>query len=634
MLAPGLEAVSVLNAAASRPALSAIAAPMPVPTTPANPAPATSNLLADILRNARLSALFQPVIDIAHAKVYGYESLIRGPIDTPLHGADALFNEGRRQGIHPQLELACLNTGAQTFTAQAPSPTGYLFLNMSASALMHYWRLWADEMPSRLLNAVALEPSRIVIELTEHDPVAPDVRVLTEMLQALRAYGIRIALDDYGVGHTSLQLWSEVQPELIKIDRYFVTGLGHDERKQKVVRALLSVAQCFGTLAVAEGVETAEDLAAARDLGFRYAQGWFLGYPHAQIKREVDSEVKRALVQRKVAVAPGRDPGATAASLRMTAPSVTHNRNTNDDVHRLFTEQKGLHALAVVDDARRPVGIINRRDFTDRYAQRYTRELFGRHPCTTFMNAEPVLVDVHASIDQLSHVLVSEDQRYLVDGFIITNEGYYDGLGTGEALVRSVTEMRIEAARYANPLTSLPGNIPISQHIGTLLESGGDFVTCYCDLNNFKPFNDVYGYWRGDDMIQLCATVIRDHCDSQRDFVGHVGGDDFVVLFRSANWHDRALRIIAEFNERAIALYDDSGRARGGIEAEDRYGIMRSFPFVTLSIGALQVGPVAGLRIRPEDIASAAAGVKHQVKHDNLALVAQHFVSPTIDPQH
>jgi GGDEF domain-containing protein len=126
-------------------------------------------------------------------------------------------------------------------------------------------------------------------------------------------------------------------------------------------------------------------------------------------------------------------------------------------------------------------------------------------------------------------------------------------------------------------------------------------------------------------MIQLCATVIRDHCDSQRDFVGHVGGDDFVVLFRSADWNDRARQIITEFNERAIALYDDRSRARGGIEAEDRYGIMRFFHFVTLSIGALQVGDVAGLRIRPEDIASAAARVKHQVKHDNLALVAEHF---------
>jgi EAL domain-containing protein (putative c-di-GMP-specific phosphodiesterase class I)/GGDEF domain-containing protein/CBS domain-containing protein len=601
---------------------------------PAIPAPGQSavlsppGLLDDILRTGGLSPLFQPVIDLSQGRVYGYESLIRGPSNSHLHTPEALFGEARRRGVHPEVEHASAASGLRGFQALGAPASSNLFLNMSASALLHFWGQWGASMPARLLEGWALDPGRIVIELTEHDPVCPDLRVLTEIFRALRAHGVRVALDDYGVGHTSLQLWSEAQPDLVKVDRYFFHGIAQDERRQKLVRAVLSVAQCLGTPTIAEGIETAEDLAVVRDLGIRYAQGWFLGYPATRLDLEVSSQVRQVLDQRSSPRGGARLPGATATTLRVDAPSVSPSRDTNDDVHRLFDDHKALHAVAVVDDDRRPLGIINRRDFTERYAQRYTRELFGRDPCTTFMNSQPVLVDVHASIDQLSHVLVSEDQRYLVDGFIITRDGNYDGLGTGEALVRSVTEMRIEAARYANPLTSLPGNIPISQHIGSLLEGGVDFITCYCDLNHFKPFNDVYGYWRGDDMIQLCATVIRAHCDPQRDFVGHVGGDDFVILFRSPDWRDRAERIIAEFNRGAIALYDDEGRARRGIEAEDRYGVMRSFPFVTLSIGALQVTPVSGVRIRPEDIASAAARVKHQVKHGNVPLVLEPYLAP------
>jgi EAL domain-containing protein (putative c-di-GMP-specific phosphodiesterase class I)/GGDEF domain-containing protein len=582
--------------------------------------------LADILHHKRLVANFQPVVDITQGRIFGHESLIRGPVDTVLHMPDALFGEARRQGLHPQLELACAHTGLLAFQPQVAAPSGFLFLNMSASALIHYWTLWGSAMPERMLKGILPDPSRVIIELTEHDPVAPDLRALTEAFAAFRAYGVRIALDDYGVGHSSLQLWSEVRPDMVKIDRYFFSGISHDERKQKLVRAVLSVAQCFGTPTIAEGIESADDLAAVRDLGIRYAQGWFLGKPQTELAREVPAAVRQALAHRTPPRVTNRRQGGTAATLRVEAPPVLHGRHTNDDVHRLFDERKSLHAVAVVDDDNRPVGIINRRDFTDRYAQRYTRELFGRDPCSTFMNSEPVLVDMHASIDQLSHVLISEDQRYLVDGFVITRDGRYDGLGTGEALVRSVTEMRIEAARYANPLTSLPGNIPISQHIGGLLESGTDFITCYGDLNNFKPFNDVYGYWRGDDMILLCADIVRSHCDPQRDFIGHVGGDDFVMLFRSPDWNDRAERIIQEFNERARSLYDDAGRAAGGIEAEDRYGVMRFFPFVTLSIGALQVDSALCGRIRPEDIASAAAQVKHKVKHGNLSLVSERYI--------
>ncbi|MFY0479698.1 EAL domain-containing protein [Achromobacter marplatensis] len=584
------------------------------------PAPAG---LAGILQERLLRPRYQPVVDLSHSRIYGHESLIRGPADTALHFPDALFAEARRQGLHPQLELASFRAGAQGF--QDNDAAGKLFLNLSGSALIHYWTLWGDDMPLRLLKDCTLPASSIIVELTEQDPLSDHMGELGRAFACLRERGMRIALDDYGVGNSNLQLWSEMQPDLVKIDRYFFDGIGQSDRKQNMVRAILKVAQHLGTAIVAEGIETAEDLAVVRELEIRYAQGWFLGRPEETLLTELTAPLRDSLRVRSPAPLSQRSAGGTAASLRVEAPAALLNQHTNDDVHRLFIEHKNMHAVAVVDGDNRPVGIINRRDFSEHYAQRYTRELFGRDACSTFMNGEPVLVDLNVSIDQLSHVLISEDQRYLMDGLIITRDGRYDGLATGETLVRSVTEMRIEAARYANPLTSLPGNIPISRHIATLLEDAADFTICYGDLNNFKPFNDVYGYWRGDDMIMLTAEVVKRHCDPLRDFVGHVGGDDFVVLFRSLDWMPRVQRIIAEFNEQAMDLYDDQGRQNGGIEAEDRYGVPRFFPFVTLGVGALTVTPSLCERIRPEDIASAAAHVKHKVKHGNLSLVIERY---------
>jgi diguanylate cyclase (GGDEF)-like protein len=218
-------------------------------------------------------------------------------------------------------------------------------------------------------------------------------------------------------------------------------------------------------------------------------------------------------------------------------------------------------------------------------------------------------------------VLTSSDQRYLTDGFIITEGGRYLGLGTGEQLVRTVTEVRIEAARHANPLTFLPGNIPITEHIGRLLDIGASFVACYCDLNDFKPYNDHYGYWRGDEMIRLVARTLAAECDPRRDFIGHVGGDDFVVLYQSEDWLSRCERIISNFNERAQDLFDDAARERGGIDAEDRHGVQRFFGFTTLSIGAVPVRP--GRFSRPESVASAAAAAKHKAKISSLGLAIE-----------
>ena len=250
------------------------------------------------------------------------------------------------------------------------------------------------------------------------------------------------------------------------------------------------------------------------------------------------------------------------------------------------------------------------------------------HSCRQVENVHGVVtkpssswIERNHNVDELIGILTSDDQRYLADGFIVTENGRYVGLGTGEQLVRCVTETRIEAARHANPLTFLPGNIPITQHIQRLLNSGVDFVACYADLNNFKPFNDQYGYWRGDEMIRLVARLALAHCDARRDFVGHVGGDDFIILYQSADWQTQCECLVAEFAERAIALFDADARAAGGIQTDDRYGVSRFFSLTTISIGAVKIG--RDEYASAEQVASVAARAKHDAKTHGVGLLVR-----------
>jgi diguanylate cyclase (GGDEF)-like protein len=291
--------------------------------------------------------------------------------------------------------------------------------------------------------------------------------------------------------------------------------------------------------------------------------------------------------------------------------------NSNDFVARIFLGNPALHAVAVLEGTR-PMGIINRAQFMNEYSKLYYREVWGRRSCAMHTNRAPRIVERDHNIDELVGILTSQDQRYLSDGFIVTENGHYVGLGTGDQLVRSVTETRIEAARHANPLTFLPGNIPISQHIERLLKKQVDFVACYADLNNFKPYNDYYGYWRGDEMIRLIASVAMEQCDSQRDFLGHVGGDDFLLLFQSPDWLQRCERLVADFNTRALEMFDEKARAAGGIHAEDRHGVPRFFPCTTVSIGAAVIH--GNQYARAEEVANLAALAKHQAKHASVGV--------------
>jgi len=567
--------------------------------------------LEEVLRSGGLYPVFQPIVGLDDASIYAHEALIRGPRGTPLHRPDALLSAAAQEGLTAEFEYACVIAAMRTWgRIKAP---GRLFVNMSANVLT---QLFNEHGPASLLGVIAkagVMPRMLVLEITEHERV-DDMDHLADVVRQVRSAGISLALDDFGDGRSSLRLWSQLKPEVVKIDKYFTKDIYRHGDKLKTIQALQQIAAIFGTQLVAEGIETAEDMRVLRDLRIAFGQGYFLGHPDQQPAPYLNVQSQRVLGERQIAVFPEQSRARVGGQLRnlalVLAPSVSAE-STNNALASIFLTDPTLHAVAFLEGDR-PVGIINRVLFMNEYSKLYYREIWGRKSCAVHANRQPRLIERDHSVDELIGILTSQDQRYLTDGFIVTENGRYVGLGTGDQLVRSVTETRIEAARHANPLTFLPGNIPITQHMDRLLKKQARFVACYADLNNFKPFNDYFGYWRGDEMICLLARISMEQCDPQRDFLGHVGGDDFIMLFQSEDWLRRCEKIVQEFNTRAQALFDAESRMAGGIEAEDRHGVKRFFPFTSLSIGAIAIDPAKFARA--EDVANAAALAKHDAK--------------------
>lgn len=565
--------------------------------------------------------MFQPIVDLKSAAVHAHEALIRGPEDGPLHRPDALLRAAQDEGLLYEFELFCLQVALRRWgTLRQP---GRLFLNISANALSRLVDVGGTTLLAQGIRNLQVSPRKVVLEITEHERV-DDMDALGEVSRALQSEGLALALDDFGDGRSSLRLWSQLKPDIVKIDKYFSHDIHRSADRLKTLQALLQIADVFGTSLVAEGIEHEAELRVIRDLGVTYGQGWLLGRPGAEVRAEPAREAVAVLRDTRVAVLPEQRYVAQRGQLRhlsiIDAPTLTP-ATSNDEAAAIFQANPGLHAMAVLEGTAqgegggggdRPIAILNRQQFMDHYATLYFREIHGRKSCIKHANREPRLIERNFDIEELVGILTSQDQRYLSDGFIVTDNGRYVGLGTGDQLVRSVTELRLEAARHANPLTSLPGNIPISLHMQRLLDSGGAFTVCYLDLDNFKPFNDHYGYWRGDEMIRLLARLAAAHSDPQRDFVGHVGGDDFMILFQSEDWRSRCEKIIATFARQARDLYDEEGRARGGVESEDRQGVRRFFPCTTVSIGAVRV--VGGDFRDAEELATKASLSKHEAK--------------------
>src|SRR5574343_1122268 len=561
-----------------------------------------------ILDEGLLYPVFQPIIDFRVRSILGYEALIRGPKGSPLAMPNALFAAAQRAGRMADLEHLCREASLRAFAALALP--GRLFLNVTPSCLLDH-RLMNGQT-RELLAELGIAPNRIVIELTENQQMA-EVPGIHEALQHYRGRGFQIAIDDLGEGFANLRMWSELRPEFVKIDKHFVHGIADDRIKFHFVRAMQDLAEIGNASLVAEGIERSEDFLCLRDMGIACGQGYFIAYPERQPIRHLSGPALGTLDQQSHALLPlsgGLSKLPTARTLlKPVEPVPVHA--SNEMVIQRFEAEPDLDVLPVVQGTQ-PIGMINRHSLIDRFARPFRRELFGRKSCELFMDHTPLVVDQHATIQELAMMLSLAPKHYMLDGFIVTGEGRYLGIGSSHDLMATITEMQISAARYANPLTQLPGNVPINEHVDRMLAERRPFVVAYVDIDDFKPYNDTFGYRRGDDVIQLLGRLLCEATDERIDFVGHIGGDDFFIVFRSTDWEMRCWQVIAQFAEGVANLLGVEERLQGGYMAENRRGELKFQNLPTLSVGAVRIGP--GECESHREVAAAASVAKKQAK--------------------
>jgi len=588
---------------------------------------ASQPLSERIPEGVALTTLFQPILNLAGSGLYGFEALTRGPADTPFADPGLLFGRAERTGQLAVLERVSRQRALAEW--QSLGLPGRLFLNTSPMALEGegMQRLLADA------EQAGLPLERLVLEISERYPVK-DYGQLRATLDRLRRGGCLIAIDDLGAGYSGLRSWSELRPDFVKIDIHFIKGIDDDPVKRQFVQSMEDMAAKLGCETIAEGVETAEEYAVVHHLGIRFVQGHFFGRPHVSpLTVPVDGRDWREPeygLQRSAAPLPGE----TVASLLEPAPAVPMHQRT-EDVLELFACDPAPSAIVVVEDER-PVGLVERAGLLQVFAGRYGRDLFSRQPISVLMNRSPIIVEETERLEVVSELITASGDIEASNRFIITRDYRYRGIGSVLNLLRRITDLKVRNARYANPLTLLPGNVPIAETIERMLNAGSEFTVCYFDIDNFKPYNDLYGYNRGDEVIRLLAGILIGQVDPECDFVGHVGGDDFIVVFRSPDWQARVDRVFSRFLDGRPRFYSAQHLAAGGMHATDRRGEAVFYTLLTLSAGAVPVSPDRDLS--QHEVAQLASEAKGQAKkQDGCSLfidrrVRSGVLTSTLDP--
>jgi GGDEF domain-containing protein len=300
-----------------------------------------------------------------------------------------------------------------------------------------------------------------------------------------------------------------------------------------------------------------------------------------------------------------------ARSLAREFPAA-HQRFTCNQIIRIFHDDPSINCMAVLDDEQRIVGVLRSLNILRRGTEGFFQELTGRRSCSQIVDTDPLVFDANVSLLTMSAAVAELDDRQLIDGFFVTQEGKYLGAGRMTDLIRAVSEHHITVARYANPLTMLPGNVPIDQHIQSCLSARKHFVVGYFDLDNFKAYNDVYGYSAGDTVIRLAASALKAQTDEVEDFLGHVGGDDFVAVFSSPDWERRTQNALHHFDQNVTRHLRPEHIQAGGLLTNNRQGVEVFHSLVSLSAGMVRVAP--GDFVLAAEISSRLVEAKKQAK--------------------
>lgn len=174
----------------------------------------------------------------------------------------------------------------------------------------------------------------------------------------------------------------------------------------------------------------------------------------------------------------------------------------------------------------------------------------------------------------------------------------------------------LNSNRMVSPLTGLPGNVQIKAEMKKRLMNKEYFAMLYIDLDNFKAYNDTYGFSNGDEIIKFTANIISKYVlqgeNEENNFVGHIGGDDFIAIVSDENFEEICQNIVAEFDNQVGKFFNKTDVERGYIEVENRKGLMEQFPLTSVSIGVVEV--TADRFKNTLEIGEAGAAVKHLAK--------------------
>lgn len=540
--------------------------------------------LRKIISSNNLRTVFQPIISLQTGDVIGYEALTRGPKDSKYINPEILFEDAKTHNLLWELEILCRSNAIKTFSSH--NSEKLLFVNIDPAVLNdeHFIKGSTKEV----LAENHISPMSLIFEITEKTSI-DNYKNFNEVINYYKNQGYKIAIDDVGTGYSGLSTIAKTRPNYIKMDMSLITNVTRDNFKKAIIKSFVEFANSTNTKIIAEGIEDVSDLYTLIEIGVHYGQGYLINKPNDDLL-ETPEMIKKRIVDKNISLRKhsfSRSSNVEIGEIaRQDSPIL--DSTTCSDVDQLFKSNCSLKGIPIVDRDSLILGIVMNSDFFSMVGTQYGWSIFMKRPIHLVMDSNPLVVDYYTSLDKVSKIVISREEDKLYDYIIVEKDNKYYGVVPVISLLEKTMEFELKVAKYSNPLTGLPGNVVIEDSISKLIIEKKEFSLLYFDINDFKAFNDTYGFENGDRVLSFTASIIQKHtCLYKDSFLGHIGGDDFVAIIPGHDAHNLCDNIINEFDSNISNFYNDEHRKEGCIQSFDRNSNEESYPIMSISIAVV-----------------------------------------------
>ena len=563
---------------------------------------------------SKVEHAFQPIVNPFSGVTFAVEALLRGWEKCGFDSIADFFDTAFRENLLFEVDLELRRMAMKKFRSIEGFRKMKLFYNYDIRIV---------NMPDfekgrtkALLIANDLEPDAFCFEISERHKHS-FIKNSKNIFENVKQYGCRIAIDDFGAGFANFELFYYSEPNFLKIDKFLIQGIDEDIKKKKYCSNLTGLAHFFGITIVAEGVETKKEFLTCKELGFDLIQGYFIQRPSVDVKdispvygsvQQIDQTDKRDFSE-----------DAYIISNEIVKLNPVNVGESAEKVLENIRNHMNVPVVPIVDDTDMPLGIISERNLKEYLYHPFGKELLHNRSLTVnirkFITSCPI-VEINVPVEKILELFVANKES---DGVIITRGLKYFGFLTAQSLLNTLNEKNLAFARDMNPLTKLSGNSLINGYLNDAFrDEHSQYFLVYFDFDNFKPFNDRFGFRQGDRAIVLFSDILKKDFSGKNEFIGHIGGDDFFGGI-SCNGMACSLAVekirktIKKFTDSVISFYSPAEVKQGYYTGKDRQGNDSVFPLLSISAAIIEL-PAGRREHTPDEIANILADLKKKAK--------------------